>query len=470
MLVEVGLAIGLVLLLVGQMLSYPATEDPDPDGYLSYARHLLDTGTLLPDSRRLPGYAAFSAVAWAALGRSAQQSVYWAQLGLTTLFVTGLWVWLRPRIGRLPALLLLGILAAPCYFTRLSVVMLPDAVFSMLWLPVTLASCWWALAERPRGGWWMLVPLALGLLLLQTLRPNAAPTAILLVASLGTAYVVERVLRRRYDPTRLAAPRQFWPRLGGLLAVAVLAFVATDRLLDTGARAYNSDVIGYRVAVYLPPATDAPEERRIEAAKERFRAVEGQPIEDARFLSYPTFRFYEEIDRRDVAAVWIPRLLAHPGTYLASVGRDLLLNHYLLARRVVPFFFDLERVPLFVQHYPLNDGSLAARLFRSTGLLVLEQPPFPTHFPFEVELLGALARLVAVWGLLLLGARVLARRYRPLVVAFGILLGLCVLLPAATNTADPRYLLPFAIPVYVTQAVGLAALIRLLLGGSPLEL
>lgn len=465
-LVEVGLAVGLLALLVGQLLGYPATDDPDPDGYVSYARHILDHGTLLPGARRLPGYPTFVAAAWAALGRSAQQSVYWVQLGLATLFVVGLWLWLRPRIGRLAALLLLGILAAPAYFTRMAVVTLPDALFSMLWLPVTLASCWWVLADRPRGAWLPLVPIGFGVLLLQAIRPNAVPIAILLVVALGVAYVGERALGRPYDAPRLAGPRSFWAKLAALLAVALVVFVVADRLLDTGARAYNADVVAYRVVVYVPPASDAPEEQRIEAAKERFGAIEGQPIEDARFLTYPTFRFYEEIDRRDVAAVWLARLLAHPGTYLVSVGRDLLLGHYLLARRVVPFFTDLERVPLFIQYYPPNDGSPAARLFRSTGIVVLERPPFPTHFPLAVELLTALTRLVAVWGLLLLGAWTLARRYRPYVVAFGVLLGLGVLLTAATNTVDPRYLLPFAIPVYATQAVGLAALARALLAGA----
>ena len=51
-LVEVALAVGLLALVVGQMLGYPATDDSDPDGYLTYARHLLETGTLLPESRR----------------------------------------------------------------------------------------------------------------------------------------------------------------------------------------------------------------------------------------------------------------------------------------------------------------------------------------------------------------------------------------------------------------------------------
>jgi len=468
---EVVLALGLLALLVGQLLGYPATDDPDPDGFVTYARHILGTGTLLPESRRLPGYAAFSALAWAALDRPPQQSVYWAQLALTTAFLGGLWLWLRPRIGRLPALLFLGIVAAPSYFARLAVVMLPDAVFSMLWLPVTLASCWWALADRPRGGWLWLLPIAAGQLFLQALRPNAAPMAVLLAGSLVVVYVAERLARRRVSDRfngsvgrKPSVPplRPFVARAGALVGVAVLAFVAADRLLDTGARAYNLGVVGYRVVVYLPPASDSPAERRLEEAKARFREIEGGEIEDARFLSYRRFQFSSEMDRADVEQVWLPRLLARPDLYVASVGRDLLLNHYLLARRVLPFFVDLPRIPLFVQQYPPNDSSPQSRLFRATGLLVLDAPPLPEHYPFAVEAGRAVGTLVAVWGLLLLGAWRLAQRHRPLVVTFGVLLALSVLMSAATNTADPRYLLPFALPVYAAQAVGLAELLRLL--------
>jgi len=45
-----------------QLLSYPVTDDSDPDGYVTYANHLATTGMLLPDSSRLPGYPGFLAL------------------------------------------------------------------------------------------------------------------------------------------------------------------------------------------------------------------------------------------------------------------------------------------------------------------------------------------------------------------------------------------------------------------------
>ena len=66
-----------------------------------------------------------------------------------------------------------------------------------------------------------------------------------------------------------------------MLAVAVvglLVFVVVDRLLDTGARAYNADVPLYRVVIFLPPADTSPAEQRIEAAKARFREQEGERL------------------------------------------------------------------------------------------------------------------------------------------------------------------------------------------------
>lgn len=45
---EVLLVSGLMLLVVRQLLFFPVTEDPDPDGYVSYARQLQHFGQL-PD-------------------------------------------------------------------------------------------------------------------------------------------------------------------------------------------------------------------------------------------------------------------------------------------------------------------------------------------------------------------------------------------------------------------------------------
>ncbi|MGE3267362.1 MAG: hypothetical protein AB7P40_01350 [Chloroflexota bacterium] len=447
----------LMALLVGQMLSYPPTDDPDPDGFVSYAQHLRATGTLM-ESRRLPGYPAFLAIVSTLGPRPIARNVYWVQLVLMAIVALAAWVWVRAWLGPLTAVLFLGILAAPSFFTRMAVVMLPDVLYSLLFVPVLLLIGWWVLAARPAGGWLWLPAIAGALFVLQTLRP----TTFVLSLLLGPALVAGLLVRRRVE----SWPPPLLPgllKIAALMAVAVLVFVAVDRTLDTGARAYNASVPLYRAVIYLPPASNSPADQRIEAAKRRFQEIEGQPIDRARFLTYLTYQFYDELPLEDVQQVAVGRLLAHPGLYVLSVLEDLKLGHYLLARTMVPFFLDLDRLPLFRVLYPPDDGSERSQVFRRTGLIVLESEPYPAMFPLQVEVGYAAARLVAVWGLLVLGVWQLARQFPGLTVASVVLAGLFVLMTAATNTVDARYLLPFMLPGYLAEAVGMTWIARALL-------
>jgi hypothetical protein len=455
----------LAVLLVLQLLEYPVTDDPDPDGYVSYANHLTSTGRLLPDSRRLPGYPAFLALVAKASNRPLARNVYWVQFGLYVVAVLAAWLLVRRRFGPLTALILLGIVAAPCYVTRMSVVMLPDVPYTILWLPIFLAMGWWVISDHPPGGWVTLIPFGVGLLVLQAIRPTTVPLAILFVPALILGVLLARGQESQYGVRFRWGRGAAIGRALGLLGVALVVAVIADQLLDTGARAYNADVLAYRVAIFLPPAANTPAaftpaDTRIEAAKQHFREIEGQPIEQARFLTYPTFVFYDEINREDVLAVWQGRLLAHPIEYVGSILGNLRLTHYLIARRLVPFFLDLGHLSLFVEYFPRDDGSPAATLFRRTGLLVMDQQPFPANYPFEVETTWAVLRLLAVWGLAGFGVWQLGRRLPELTIAMTILGLLFVLTTAATNTADIRYVLPFVPLIYLAEAVGLVWLVE----------
>ena len=234
----------------------------------------------------------------------------------------------------------------------MSVVMLPDAIYSMLFLPVFLAINWWVLAARPRGGWLWLAPFALGLFVLQTLRPTTAALTLLLLPALGAG-----LLAQTWSRLQSGAALAVVGAHGALAVVGMVAFVAVDRLLDTGARAYNANVPLYRIVIFLPPADNSPAEQRIEAAKARFREQEGQAIERARFLTYLTFPFYDELPLDDVRAVWLGRLRSHPpvrpvrpggpqtralpsgtddGPVLPGSGPDLAVPHPVPARRWQP--------------------------------------------------------------------------------------------------------------------------------------
>src|SRR5690242_10616512 len=77
--VEVALVAVLVIVLALQLVGYPASDESDPEGYVSYATYLNETGKLQPDSPRLPGYPAFLALVSKLTGPPLGLRVYWVQ-------------------------------------------------------------------------------------------------------------------------------------------------------------------------------------------------------------------------------------------------------------------------------------------------------------------------------------------------------------------------------------------------------
>jgi hypothetical protein len=458
--VEGMLVAFLTIVLALQLFGYPATDDPDPDGYVSYAHHLISTGKLLPDSPRLPGYPALLALVSKIGGEPLGLRIYWVQLVLYVAAALIAWRVVRHQLGPLAALILFGIIAAPSYLSRMSVVMLPDVPYALLWLPIFLGVAVWALADDPPGDWMMLNPLALGLFALQAMNPATTTLAILFVPCLIVAIFLTRGPEREYGVRFRWGVGAALSRVGAFLAVVLLVAVGSDRLLDTGAREHSFDRLAYRAVVALPPAENTPADERIEAAKGRFREAEGEPIEQARFGAYRSFALTDEMAREDVEAIWKGRVLAHPLQYLGSIVNDLRLTQYLAARQLVPFFANVEPRPLFAEPFPPDDGSPASTMFRRTGLLVSDQPATADSASLGTETARALLRMVVTWGLLALGVWQLGRLAPVVTIAIGLLGVLYVLTLAATSTVDIRELLPFVPLVYIAQAVGLTWIVE----------
>jgi hypothetical protein len=246
------------------------------------------------------------------------------------------------------------------------------------------------------------------------------------------------------------------------MVVGLMAFGAVNGLLDTGARAATGATAQYRVVTFLPPGATSIADQRIEAAKQRFRDVEGMPIERARFMSYRTFSLRDELPLEDVRAVWRERLRSRPHVYVLSVLDDLRLSHYLVARALVPFFLDVDRLPLDRVPYPKDEDGPRSTVFRWTGLMVMDQPPFPATFPLQIEIVLALIRVLAVWGLLAIGLWQVYLQSRGITVTVMILFAMFLLVTAATSTVDARTVLPFVMLIYLAEAVGVAWVAQLL--------
>jgi hypothetical protein len=458
-LAEAAIVVLLVMELCAQLMTYPPTYSEDPDGYVTYAKYLRDNHAVLPSFPRLPGYPFFLALVTDLSPAPLPDNVWWVQGFLMVALAVAAWALTRRRFGRLPAIVLLGILAAPCYFTRMSVVMLTDMLYTVLILPLMVTSVWWAFRPGSRRSWLWCLPFVLGMFVTQSIRPTTFLLGLMLGPSIVVGYLVARWLRRLSGELGL---RLMLARGAAVMLLASISFAAVDTFLDTGARKYNSMVFGYRVVLALPAATDTRADRRIERAKDRFEEVEGQPIETAHFLTYRKFNPWTELRADDVQAVWQSRLLRYPHLYLLSIVQDLRLNHYYLISRFTPLFFELGRTDIFGEKFHPMDGSPSANIFYASGLVIHVMPDAkPTSV--NAELSFAAVRFLAVWGFLLLGCWQLLRRCcAPTVTFVVLLLGFAASL-SGTNTIDGRYLLPFAVLIYLTEAMGIAWIAQSLL-------
>lgn len=473
--------------LLAQLLSYPITEDPDPDGYVSYARHLRETWSLPVGHIRLPGYPAFLAAADALGPGTLHEDATRAQIGLYAAWVGVLWWLVRRRLGPATALVLLAILAAPNLLTRLAATLLSDALASVL-----VALCAWALwrmVERgpvlPRLGW---VPLlirldylrlrparyhpgsvslparhlavpprsitsvASWLLLFAVLAPLAFavhPTSRVVLVLLIVALAVALVLHRARVPVA---------RLVAALVVLWGATVAVEAWAGEGSQRYNTSALMHPGLLCLPPIADTEADRRIEAGKAALAARLGYPARDATPQVYPEIsREIRSIPNAILHPLWLDRLRADPLSQVACALRQARWRWHIAAKQYAPFWS--ERRLVTVAYLPAT-GSPREALFRATGVELLAAPDAASWGELARPLAVELGRILAFLVPLLVGAVALVRRFgapATAVIAAGVLwcgaLGL-------THVLDARYLSAFAVPIALAQAVGIVAAVR----------
>lgn len=439
---------GTVLLLgvIGlRIFSYPYFADNSrdidaDDGYPYYARHLDETGMLIPEFRRLPGYPWFLVASAHLTGFYYSKAGYYVQGFLSYALILALWIPIRRTFGPVVTILLLGMLAAPNLWIRLSVLTYPDFLSSVLWGAFALTVLRWTGVT----GWPGHLRWGCAALLLVALMILLKPGVSILVGILAVSVVAAHVLttRRWTDSGPLAV------KMAGLVAGAVALQGVIVAICGPGSVTFYRAAMHARVATYLPPAGDSEAERIVERAKMEISAREGQRMEDENFTNTIA------VVQPAVEAVWLDRLLARPLTYFGVMLDEVRRKHYFIAASYAPFMADTLATRARI---PPNDGSPASRIYRRFG----------TYLPGVGEgvastsaaLAEAIFRLGLFWGSLIGGLRVLARRW-PLAIVTGILsMGAYTAALAFGIFIDGRYLLPFAPLIYLAQAAGFAALL-----------
>jgi hypothetical protein len=444
--VEVGTTIFLLAVIGLRTFSYPHFADNShdsgaDDGYPYYAKHLDQTGTLLPEFRRLPGYPAFLAASAHLTGWPYSQAGQYVQGALSCLLILGLWLPVRRLFGPLVTVLLLALLAAPNLWVRLSVFAFPDFLSAVLWCAVALTVLRWTMvmAWRQHVIWGGTAFVLVGMMLL--LKPGMSILLMILAASLLVAHVLTQRTWTGAGP--IAA------RGAALVAGAVALQTAILAVCGSGSVAFYRNALHTRVVTYLPAATDSPSERVVERTKNEIAQREGQRMEDENFTNTLA------IVQPEIEAVWRDRLRARPLTYIAAMLEEIKRKHHFIAMSFTPFMADTTPNRTRI---PKRDESAASRLYRASGLYLhgLGEGVAPT----SAALADAVLRLGLFWIPLVCGLWLMGTRWPfATVTAVVCLAGYTVAL-AFGIFIDGRYLLPFAPLIYVAQAMGLASVIR----------
>ena len=440
-LVELLAVLALLALLVGQLRSFGITEDPDPDGYVSYARHLQETWSLPPGHRRLPGYPLFLATVDDLGPGTLHEDATYAQGGLYLLWVVVLWLGVRRLLGAVVALVFLAICAGPSLPARLGVTLLSDAPAAIL---ATLAA--WMLWRAVSHSWRWIAPLAVLGAAAYAVHPTSRAALTLLVVGLAAAYVLRR---ERVPVVRLVACLvAFWASTAAVEAVA-----------DSGSARYNADALQAGSLLCLPAVADTEADRRIEGAKAALAARLGHPVEDANPQAYPettaVLRLYPNVVLRPL---WYGRLMAHPLRPVGCALRQATLRWHILAKQYAPFWSERR---LVTPAYLPATGSPRSVLFRATGVDLWEMPDAASWDHLRWPLIREVGRVLACLVPLVVGAVVLVRRLGTPALAV-VLAGLlwCAAL-GLTHVLDARYLVVFAPGIALAQAVGIVAAVRM---------
>lgn len=455
---EVAFLVLCLWIIWSQALSYATpTNDPDPDGYTSYSTRLRQQFEVDRQFRRYPGYPIFITVANKVFlsekpdpPGGIHKPVHMLQTTVCLLFVVGFYIIVRNAFGILVAWISVAIIAFQSFLVLYTSLPFPDFIYSIGW-----AGCFWHIFHWVRStqivpSRFNLLVFILGIVLLQLIKPNATTILIFFALSLGFVIIIGAA---KFQFSR-ELTRVNLIKCGIMSVIAVIVAILIILLFGSGPLDFVSREAKIKIVYYLPPASLSNVEMKIEAGKANWQANHGMKIEEENFLGEQHEIPFELVDR-----VWLQRLAAHPLQYVKVILGEFLRKHYLIVDAYVPFSAN-TRNALYVHIMP-KSTTIESKLYRSTGLWVDQIGDGTIAI---VNISRPVIRVILFWSILLIGWSQLFKNYPVFVAAMTMCMILYAILHAAMIFIDSRYMLVFAVMLYLTQAVGLASIIRYCVG------
>jgi hypothetical protein len=452
-------------------LSYGPTDDPDPEGYVTYALHLQAGGGLL-EWRRLPGYPALIAVVDAIGPGSLHIDVFHFQIALGVLFVgaTALAVW--RYLGRLTACAYAALLGGPGYFGSQARVMVADFVAALFFYGILLALICFLQAKKPRikllWATLFVVFLVLGELIHPSTDKRVAIFAIAVFLSALATPLVKKAhpfgSLKRVSVICLVVIAAGWTSyhfVYSLFEVKVpMRKFDMDALHKSNSNLYTAWTL-YRMLLCLPPARDTGLDREIEEVKRGIAREQGYPVEAATPIAFASQFGKLGYERSIPLDLWHARLASNPLMLGKCMASEIKGRYHHVLGNLLPFNRQTEYL---ARPRPPQDGSTRARLYWSTGIDIPEHTLNTRSIPSLA--FREIARCVVSVVLLVLGFVLIERRLPFWGMIFGLwALGWLFAL-LTVQTLETRYFVPLLPVIALGHALIAQSAIRIVSYGT----
>ena len=297
------------------------------------------------------------------------------------------------------AVLLVALYSQGSFWGVFTATMMSNFLGSLL--AAAVAGGVWLLWERARRPWARglgLAALMLGIFGSVVVHPVNYMVLGLLVPAIGGAWFLRAFFAKlggdawsrvygRYLPCSV------WLWRAALLACVFVASAGSRKLsyalldrpnpaagMNGSSERFSNEWLTHQMLLRLPPASDTPVDREIEAMKDQMSKDFGWRVE--RVAMPPFYPAYQKgrsriaqqygVDFSD-SRLWKQRLLAHPGAGVHAAVEELLHKYHVLLRQSLPapFYWDIYPDNNTNPFPPDDNGSLRRRLFWNYGIDLL---------------------------------------------------------------------------------------------------
>ena len=468
---------GLFLFFLQKLASLEITHDPDPEGFVTYARHIQQTGTLM-EHRRPPGYPFL--LAWVDRFGPGTMHEDALQFHRAVIFICilGMVMWVQRNFGHLVAILFFSMFAiGGNYFVWISSMMMSD-LFLSLWFIGYIWAGWKTFKEK--SPWWGY--LLLGCLFIfggQAFHSSFCVRACIYTVSTAFCLIIALLIKKKEGKAEVmkktmlllisAWATAYWGE--SLLSIKVEKSNYVN--LDNWEKSQNNFISYWltmsQLASLPPPKNSELLDIQIEKAKAETSKTLGYDIKYKKITSiYGPYKAYGKVFSENKVPLnyWHKRILDNPKYLIAPFLYEVKFSYFQLLKNLMPY------EPLSSKSFaniklPSHQSGAVSNLFWTYGLSL-------TNEQARQHKIGATitVEILKIGTLLTVFCLGLIKTSKKFMIVYPLVISAVTWYYIALSiaTSETRYLLPWLPIFYLILANGLYGFVRCIINNMKILL